>query len=208
MGTGRRIGIVALSALAAILFIIVVVLLAVSTTDWGRERVRRLAVDQLQASVHGRVEVGRVEGSLLEQVRISGLDVCRALDLRDVIFVGHSVSSMVGVLAANREPERFARLILVGDPDQLAYDAPGGDADVYLFGPGDPATLLAEYVQTVLYGSLRVIAVALTTDATIFAYSDAVAGSTRRRKPLRKSAATSGSPTTRAVTGIAPSARP
>src|SRR5436305_6806977 len=32
------------------------------------------------------------------------LDIVHALDLRDVIFVGHSVSSMVGVLAANREP--------------------------------------------------------------------------------------------------------
>ena len=28
------------------------------------------------------------------------LEICDALDLRDAIFVGHSVSSMVGVLAA------------------------------------------------------------------------------------------------------------
>jgi pimeloyl-ACP methyl ester carboxylesterase len=41
------------------------------------------------------------------------LDICHTLDLEDVIFVGHSVSAMVGVLAANREPERFARLVLV-----------------------------------------------------------------------------------------------
>jgi sigma-B regulation protein RsbQ len=41
------------------------------------------------------------------------LDVVEALDLRDVVFVGHSVSAMVGVLAANRAPERFARLVLV-----------------------------------------------------------------------------------------------
>lgn len=42
------------------------------------------------------------------------LDVIRALDLRDIIFVGHSVSSMVGVLAANEEPDRFERLIMIG----------------------------------------------------------------------------------------------
>jgi sigma-B regulation protein RsbQ len=41
------------------------------------------------------------------------LDICRELDLRDVTFVGHSVSSMIGVLAANREPERFERLVLI-----------------------------------------------------------------------------------------------
>jgi sigma-B regulation protein RsbQ len=50
------------------------------------------------------------------------LDVCHALDLRDVIFVGHSVSSMIGVLAANREPERFANLILIGPSPRYIND--------------------------------------------------------------------------------------
>lgn len=51
------------------------------------------------------------------------LDVCEVLDLRDVIFVGHSVSSMVGVLAAKRAPERFARLVLVGPSPRYINDA-------------------------------------------------------------------------------------
>ncbi len=42
------------------------------------------------------------------------LDVIHALDLHDITFVGHSVSSMIGVLAANEEPDRFAHLILIG----------------------------------------------------------------------------------------------
>jgi sigma-B regulation protein RsbQ len=42
------------------------------------------------------------------------LDIVRELDLRDIVFVGHSVSSMIGVLAANEEPDRFERLILIG----------------------------------------------------------------------------------------------
>ncbi|NIH88368.1 alpha/beta fold hydrolase [Amycolatopsis granulosa] len=41
------------------------------------------------------------------------LELCAELDLRDVVFVGHSVSSMVGALAAAREPERFAELVMV-----------------------------------------------------------------------------------------------
>ena len=53
------------------------------------------------------------------------LDVVHALDLHEVIFVGHSVSSMVGVLAANREPERFARLVLVGPSPRYINDPPG-----------------------------------------------------------------------------------
>jgi len=50
------------------------------------------------------------------------LDVIHALDLRDVIFVGHSVSSMIGVLAANREPDRFARLVMVGPSPRYIND--------------------------------------------------------------------------------------
>jgi sigma-B regulation protein RsbQ len=52
------------------------------------------------------------------------LDVIHALDLRDVILVGHSVSSMIGVLAANREPDRFARLVLIGPSPRYVNDAP------------------------------------------------------------------------------------
>lgn len=42
------------------------------------------------------------------------LDICEALDLQDVILVGHSVSSMIGLLAAIEKPSRFSHLIMVG----------------------------------------------------------------------------------------------
>lgn len=42
------------------------------------------------------------------------LEVCEALELEDIIFVGHSVSSMVGIIAAIKQPEIFSSLILVG----------------------------------------------------------------------------------------------
>ena len=41
------------------------------------------------------------------------LDICRDLDLHDVIFVGHSVSAMIGVLAVAEQPDRFAGLVLL-----------------------------------------------------------------------------------------------
>ena len=52
------------------------------------------------------------------------LDICRTLDLHRPIFVGHSVSAMIGVLAAVKEPDRFDRLILVG-PSPRYIDEPG-----------------------------------------------------------------------------------
>lgn len=41
------------------------------------------------------------------------LDIADALDLRDAILVGHSVSAITSVLAANMAPDRFSRLVLV-----------------------------------------------------------------------------------------------
>ncbi len=42
------------------------------------------------------------------------LEICEELDLRDVIFVGHSVSGVIGMLAAIEQPDRFSALIHVG----------------------------------------------------------------------------------------------
>lgn len=52
------------------------------------------------------------------------LDIVHALDLSQVIFVGHSVSSMTGVLAAIREPDRFSQLILIGPSPRYINDPP------------------------------------------------------------------------------------
>jgi sigma-B regulation protein RsbQ len=50
------------------------------------------------------------------------LEICDELDLTDTVFVGHSVSSMIGVLAANAEPARFDRLVLVGPSPRYVDD--------------------------------------------------------------------------------------
>jgi sigma-B regulation protein RsbQ len=54
------------------------------------------------------------------------LDVVHELDLYDVVFVGHSVAAMIGVLAANREPTRFAHLVLVGPSPRYIDDPAAG----------------------------------------------------------------------------------
>ena len=50
------------------------------------------------------------------------VEIVRELDLRDVVFVGHSVSSMIGALAAIAEPERFANLVMVGPSPRYIDD--------------------------------------------------------------------------------------
>jgi len=50
------------------------------------------------------------------------LEICRELNLWDVVYVGHSVSAMVGVLAEIEEPDRFDKLILVGPSPRYIDD--------------------------------------------------------------------------------------
>jgi sigma-B regulation protein RsbQ len=42
------------------------------------------------------------------------VEIGRELRFQDAVFVGHSVSSMIGVLAAEKAPGMFGRLVLVG----------------------------------------------------------------------------------------------
>ncbi|MGX1274490.1 alpha/beta fold hydrolase [Streptomyces phaeoluteigriseus] len=77
------------------------------------------------------VGAGRSDLSAWSRERYSTLDgyvddvleLCRELALGPVTFVGHSVSAMMGVLAAAREPEAFAGLVLLA-PSPCFIDDP------------------------------------------------------------------------------------
>ena len=45
-----------------------------------------------------------------------------ALGLNDVVFVGHSVSAMIGILSAVRRPDLFSRLVLIGPSPRYLDD--------------------------------------------------------------------------------------
>ncbi|GGW10261.1 hydrolase [Streptomyces capoamus] len=73
---------------------------------------------------------GRSDASAFSEDRYSSLDgyardvveICEALDLRDAVFVGHSVSAMIGVLAAGRAPERLGALVMVAPSPRYIDD--------------------------------------------------------------------------------------
>jgi sigma-B regulation protein RsbQ len=62
------------------------------------------------------------------------VEICRELELVDAVFVGHSVSAMIGVLAAARAPEAIGALVLVGPSpryiDDAGYVGGFGQADI------------------------------------------------------------------------------
>ncbi|WP_372728931.1 alpha/beta fold hydrolase [Nocardioides sp.] len=62
--------------------------------------------------------------SSLEGYAQDVVDLLEELDLQDVIFVGHSVSATIGILAERRVPERFGALVLVGPSPRYIDDPP------------------------------------------------------------------------------------
>lgn len=50
------------------------------------------------------------------------VEICQALDLKDAIFVGHSVSAMIGIVAARQWPTILSRLVLVGPSPSYIND--------------------------------------------------------------------------------------
>jgi sigma-B regulation protein RsbQ len=62
------------------------------------------------------------------------LEIVEALDLEDVVFVGHSVSAMIGALAELARPERFGGLVMVGPSpryiDDDGYTGGFSEADI------------------------------------------------------------------------------
>ena len=86
--------------------------------------------DEYRIVLFDHVGAGRSDHSAYSRERYDSLaayaddvlEIVRELDLREVIFVGHSVSAVIGVLAAVQEPERFAKLVLVGPSPRYIDD--------------------------------------------------------------------------------------
>ncbi len=86
--------------------------------------------DDYRVVLFDHVGYGRSDASAFDRRRHSTLAgyagdvvaICDQLDLEDVVFVGHSVSAMIGALAAIARPERFSRLVLVAPSPRYLDD--------------------------------------------------------------------------------------
>jgi sigma-B regulation protein RsbQ len=75
---------------------------------------------------HGRSDAAafdRARYSSLEGYADDILSICESLAIHDAVFVGHSVSAMIGILAARKDRTRFSRLVLVGPSPRYVNDA-------------------------------------------------------------------------------------
>src|SRR5690242_14672764 len=72
-----------------------------------------------ETRAYNNVRYGSLDGYVQDL-----LEVCDGADLRNVVFVGHSVSAIIGILAAKRRPKFFERLILIGPSPRYINDLP------------------------------------------------------------------------------------
>lgn len=90
------------------------------------ERFQVVLFDYVGSGRSDRSAWDRERYASLEGYAADVLEICAELDLAEVVFVGHSVSAMVGVRAAAREPERFSALVMVA-PSPCYIDDPAAD---------------------------------------------------------------------------------
>ncbi|HKW09410.1 MAG TPA: hypothetical protein VJO33_03460, partial [Gemmatimonadaceae bacterium] len=75
LGRGGRVLLGIVTVLLSIVALAGITIVVLTATDWGRERVRRVALSQIQSRVHGRVSIGQLSGNLLTGLTIHDLAI-------------------------------------------------------------------------------------------------------------------------------------
>lgn len=85
-------------------------------------RYRTVLFDHVGAGKSDLQAYNRVRYNTLRGYADDVLGICEALDIERGIFVGHSVSATIGMLAAIEQPQRFEKLVLVGPSPRYIDD--------------------------------------------------------------------------------------
>lgn len=90
------------------------------------ERYRLVLFDHVGAGRSDAAAYDPVKYGSLDGYAADLLEICACLELSAVVLVAHSVSAMVALIAAEREPGRFSRLILVAPSPRYIDDPAEG----------------------------------------------------------------------------------
>ena len=105
-----------------------------------------ITMDHVGAGGSDPAAFDRQKYSSLEGYATDIVEIGKELDLRGAVFVGHSVSAMIGVLASLEAPDLFDTLVLVGPSPRYIDD---GDY-VGGFSATDVDELLASFAENPL----------------------------------------------------------
>lgn len=85
---------------------------------------RVVTFDYVGSGESDKSAYSRERYSTLDGYKQDLLEVCDSLELKKMIFVGHSVSAMIGMLASIERPELMEKMIMIG-PSPYYMNAPG-----------------------------------------------------------------------------------
>lgn len=88
------------------------------------ENYRVITFDYVGSGNSDKTAYTKERYSTLDGYKQDLLEICDALEIKEMIFVGHSVSSMIGVLASIERPELMEKLIMIG-PSPYYMNEPG-----------------------------------------------------------------------------------
>ncbi len=85
------------------------------------KRITPAFADAYKIILFDYVGAGKSDTSAYDKMKYSTLDgyatdileICRELNIKDAIFIGHSVSCMIGALASIKEPSLFNKLVFI-----------------------------------------------------------------------------------------------
>lgn len=83
---------------------------------------RTITYDQVGAGGSDLAAYDKNKYSTLDGYAQDLIEIGNELQLEDAIFVGHSVSAMIGMLAANKVPKMFGRLVMIGPSPRYIDD--------------------------------------------------------------------------------------
>jgi sigma-B regulation protein RsbQ len=83
---------------------------------------RVVLFDHVGCGRSDRTAYDRAKYSTLQGYADDVLEICEELKLENCVFVGHSVSAVIGILAAIKEPGRFDNLVLIGPSPRYIND--------------------------------------------------------------------------------------
>ncbi|OHX51136.1 sigma factor sigB regulation protein rsbQ [Planococcus salinarum] len=88
------------------------------------EKYRVVLFDYVGSGKSDKTAYNRERYRTLHGYKKDLLELCDALSLENIVFIGHSVSSMIGALAAVERPELMKNLIMIG-PSPYFLSEPG-----------------------------------------------------------------------------------
>lgn len=112
-------------------------------TDAFLENYKVILFDYLGSGDSDLSQYNQKKYATLEGYACDIIDIIQALDLKNIIFIGHSVSSMIGMIAALQLPDVFKKLVFIGPSPRYLNDGDyiGG------FNTGDIETIFTHIAE-------------------------------------------------------------